>query len=157
MSYKVVLVEDEKITLEELLVSIHWQELGLDVVATADNGIKGEEIIRVLSPDIVVTDIQLPGQDGLTMISHFPNVFSIILSGHTDFVYAKKAIQLGVINYMEKPIDNTELILSLKKAIERIEKSTEKETEEALFTLPEEVSNHTINMAIQFIKEHYYD
>ncbi len=155
MSYKVILVEDEKITLEELTLTIPWKSLGLEIIGTAENGISGEEMIRSLKPDIVITDIQLPGQDGLTMISHTPDIFAIILSGHTDFIYAKKAIQLGVINYMEKPIDNEELIASLKKAIERIEESDDKKEEKELFQLPEEVSNHSINMAIHYIKEHF--
>lgn len=153
MSYKVILVEDELITLEELQVTIPWQELGLEVIATADDGLKGEKLIKELKPDIIVTDIRLPGQDGLTMLSHVPEPFAIILSGHTDFKYAKMAIQLGVINYMEKPIDNDELIASLKKAIERIEERGCEEEE--LFKLPDNVQNHNINMAIEYIKEHY--
>ncbi len=153
MSYKVILVEDEIITLEELKISIPWKELNLEVIATADNGITGENIIKELSPDIIVTDIRLPGQDGLSMLSHTPGPFAIILSGHTDFKYTKQAIQLGVINYMEKPIDNDELIASLKKAIERIEERGGEE--EDLFELPDSVQNHYINMAIEFIKDHY--
>lgn len=153
MSYKVVLVEDEQITLEELKVSIPWKDLNLEVIATADDGLMGEKIIKDLSPDIIVTDIRLPGQDGLEMLSHTPGPFAIILSGHTDFKYAKQAIQLGVINYMEKPIDNEELIGSLKKAIERIEERGNED--EDLFALPDSVQNHNINMAIEYIKEHY--
>ncbi len=155
MSYKVIVVEDEKITLEELIVSIPWKELGLEVIATAEDGIAGEKLIKDLKPDIVVTDIRLPGQDGLNMLSHAPGPFAIILSGHTDFAYAKKAIQLGVINYMEKPIDNEELITTLNKAIERIEENTEATEEEDLFPLPQSCQNHNINMAIEYIKEHY--
>ncbi len=155
MSYKVVVVEDEKITLEELIVSIPWKDLDLEVIATAEDGIAGEKLIKELNPDIIVTDIRLPGQDGLTMLSHTPGPFAIILSGHTDFAYAKKAIQLGVINYMEKPIDNDELITTLKKAIERIEDGKEDKEDDELFPLPSSCQNHNINMAIEYIREHY--
>ena len=65
---KVVLVEDEEIVLRELEETIDWEGLGLEVVGTAKDGIEGENMIKALSPDIVVTDIKLPGKNGLQMI-----------------------------------------------------------------------------------------
>ena len=65
---KVVLVEDEEIVLKELVETIGWEGLGMEVVGTAMDGIEGENLIRHLSPDIVVTDIKLPGKNGLQMI-----------------------------------------------------------------------------------------
>ena len=86
--YRVVLVEDEEIVLRELVETIDWAGLGMEVIGTAGDGIEGEEKIRTLSPDIVVTDIRLPGKDGLKMIEDASVANGIILSGYTDFEYS---------------------------------------------------------------------
>ena len=101
---KVVLVEDEEIVLRELEETIDWEGLGLEVVGTAKDGIEGENMIKALSPDIVVTDIKLPGKTGLQMIEDAAVTNGIILSGYTDFEFTKRAIRLGVFDYLEKPV-----------------------------------------------------
>ena len=97
---KVVLVEDEEIVLRELEETIDWEGLGLEVVGTAKDGIEGENMIKALSPDIVVTDIKLPGKNGLQMIEDAAVTNGIILSGYTDFEFTKRAIRLGVFDYL---------------------------------------------------------
>ena len=118
---KVVLVEDEEIVLRELENTINWESLGMEVVATASDGLEGEKKIRAYLPDIVVTDIKLPGKDGLKMIEDAAVTNGIILSGYTDFEYTKRAIQLGVFDYIEKPVDDNELINVLSKLRTRID------------------------------------
>ncbi|WP_293893203.1 response regulator, partial [Sphaerochaeta sp. UBA5856] len=109
MSYSVVFVEDEQIVREEIVSSIRWELLGLELVGTAADGMEGEQLIKRVEPDIVITDIRLPAQDGLAMLSHCPVNHAIILTGHTDFSYMKQAIRLGVFDYLLKPIDDEEL------------------------------------------------
>ena len=116
---KVVLVEDEEIVLRELEETIDWEGLGLEVVGTAKDGIEGENMIKALSPDIVVTDIKLPGKTGLQMIEDAAVTNGIILSGYTDFEFTKRAIRLGVFDYLEKPVDDDELEASLKTLAEK--------------------------------------
>ena len=97
-----IIVEDEMFTLRELKETINWENLGLNLIGTANNGKAGEALIKELNPDIVITDIRLPGQDGLEMLEKAPVQGAIILSGHTNFSYTRKAIQLGVFDYLDR-------------------------------------------------------
>lgn len=157
--FGVVLVEDEDLILEELTVTIPWQAIGLEVLGTAGNGIDGERMIRELDPDIVVTDIRLPGKTGLEMLEDSAVEHAVILSGYTDFSYMQKAIRLGVFDYLQKPVDSDELIATLEKLRDMIAED-EKSREGIIgsndgIALPDKVHNHTIRMAIDFIGENY--
>ena len=155
---KVVLVEDEEIVLRELENTINWESLGMEVVATASDGLEGEKKIRAYIPDIVVTDIKLPGKDGLKMIEDAAVTNGIILSGYTDFEYTKRAIQLGVFDYIEKPVDDNELINVLSKLRTRIdeeEKDIDSISSSGMIKLKENVSNHSVSMAIEYINRNY--
>ena len=159
--YTVALVEDERIMLDELLLTIPWEELGLEVCGTAMNGLDGEKLLKRELPDIVITDIRLPGQDGLEMLEKAEVDYAIILSGHTDFSYTRKAIQLGVFDYLEKPYDDEELIETIRKLIRKIDEETpsaviENPTPaEDILKLPDNIQNHTVRSAIHFIEKHY--
>ncbi|MGI6433635.1 MAG: response regulator transcription factor [Sphaerochaetaceae bacterium] len=158
MSYTVVLVEDEIFTLMELQQSPLWQELGLKLIGSATDGIQGEALIKETEPDIVIADIRLPGQDGLTMISKSPVSYAIILSGHSDFTYMQKAIRLGVFDYLLKPIDDAALEQTL---IALIEKLAEENADVALLGpgQPLNLVTHThsqlVNAAIARIRDTY--
>ena len=155
---KVVLVEDEEIVLRELEETIDWEGLGLEVVGTAKDGIEGENMIKALSPDIVVTDIKLPGKNGLQMIEDAAVTNGIILSGYTDFEFTKRAIRLGVFDYLEKPVDDDELEASLKTLAIRIvedEKDMDSISDGCRIVLKEDVQNHWIKVAIEYIGKNY--
>ena len=155
---KVVLVEDEEIVLRELEETIDWEGLGLEVVGTAKDGIEGENMIKDLSPDIVVTDIKLPGKNGLQMIEDAAVTNGIILSGYTDFEFTKRAIRLGVFDYLEKPVDDDELEASLKTLAIRIiedEKDMDSISDGCRIVLKEDVQSHWIKVAIEYIGKNY--
>ena len=155
---KVVLVEDEEIVLRELEETIDWEGLGLEVVGTAKDGIEGENMIKTLSPDIVVTDIKLPGKNGLQMIEDAAVTNGIILSGYTDFEFTKRAIRLGVFDYLEKPVDDDELEASLKTLAIRIiedEKDMDSISDGCRIVLKEDVQSHWIKVAIEYIGKNY--
>ena len=155
---KVVLVEDEEIVLRELEETIDWEGLGLEVVGTAKDGIEGENMIKALSPDIVVTDIKLPGKNGLQMIEDAAVTNGIILSGYTDFEFTKRAIRLGVFDYLEKPVDDDELEASLKTLAIRIiedEKDMDSISDGCSIVLKEDVQSHWIKVAIEYIGKNY--
>jgi len=164
MSYTVVFVEDEKIVRDEIVSSIRWKLLGLVLLGTAGDGLEGEKLIKELEPDIVLTDIRLPGLDGLAMLSRCPVNHAIILSGHSDFNYMKQAIRLGVFDYLLKPVDDEELEETLSKLVKKIEeedrdfeqmKQDKKASAAELITLPRNVNNHVIDNTIAFIAENY--
>ncbi len=122
--YKVMLVDDEKLILNGIRQIIDWEKLGLEVVAMATNG---EEAIKAFKEEpvaIVITDINMPKVDGLTMIKEMKaireNVKFIILSGHDEFKYAREAIKLEVEGYILKPIDEEELEKILEDTIKKL-------------------------------------
>ena len=156
----VILVEDEVLILEELKVSIPWKEYGFEVLGTAGNGIDGERIIEELDPDIVITDIRLPGKTGLEMLEAASVEHGIILSGYTDFNYMQKAIRLGVFDYLQKPIDSRQFHETLSGLVEKMRQEDQaierlKTSDPELIALPRNVGNHVINSVIAFIAANY--
>ena len=118
--YKVVIIEDELVIRKGLMYSIPWEMYDCTVVGEADNGQDGMKIIQELQPDIAVVDINIPILDGLHMLEQTPEMKKlsiIIISGSSRFDYAKKAIQLGVVRYLSKPIEREELLDAVKEAI----------------------------------------
>ncbi len=115
MRIKVLVVEDEKLVRDEILLTTPWEDFDCEVIGSAENGLEGEEMIRNLKPDLVVTDIRMPGQDGINMLKNAPPPAALILTGYSDFSYARQAIRLGVKDYITKPVDDDEFYAALKK------------------------------------------
>lgn len=112
--YKVIIVDDEKQIVDGLCKMIKWSEFGFSVCATARNGLEAIPLIKSHKPDLVMTDVRMPIMDGLKMLQHVRENISedmefIILSGFSEFQYAKKALQYSVKSYVLKPIDEAEL------------------------------------------------
>lgn len=122
--YKLLIVEDNEIIRNSLAMRVAAMPLPLEIAGQAENGVQGFEEIERLCPDIVLTDIKMPVADAFYMIERcqtlFPNIRFIIISGYDDFEYLKKSIQLSVVNYLLKPVDEEELAATLRKTIEQI-------------------------------------
>ncbi len=159
MSCTVLIVEDEAPSRKELAETTPWAELGCSLVGAAADGLEGEAMIRSLEPDIVITDIRLPGQDGLEMLSRCCVSHAIILSGYTDFGYTRRAIQLGVWDYLEKPVSSEELNEAIRSLVRQLDKEEEGlgalRGDNALIELPHSVGNHIINSVIAYIASNY--
>ena len=120
---KVLIADDEERICKLIQILAPWQALGMEVCATASNGIEALDLIRSKKPDILITDIRMPGCDGLTLISRArelqPDLEMIIISGYAHFEYARTSIQCGVSDYLLKPINKAELEASLRKCARR--------------------------------------
>lgn len=107
--YKVLLVDDEPIIVEGLSRSIPWERWNCRVVATANDGTEGKNLIEKERPDIVFMDICMPEMNGLQMIaalnSQFPDLEVSVLTGYRDFEYAKEAIRLGVTRFFAEAVE----------------------------------------------------
>lgn len=131
--YRLVVIDDEYIVVEGIKAMIARQKLDYTVVGAAYDGIHGLEVVRECQPDLVITDIRIPGLDGLSLIEaareDCPNTFFVVISGYTEFEYAQRALALGVKGYIDKPIS----MEKLNNVLQRIEKerarSEEKYTE----------------------------
>lgn len=110
---KVMIADDEKKICQLILHLIDWEKMGMEVAAVAHNGVEALEMIGKIRPDIVISDIRMPGCDGLEMIrlaqEKHRDISFIIISGYQQFEYAKRAIQYGVKDYLLKPIRQREL------------------------------------------------
>lgn len=116
----IVIIDDDLNLLDGMRESIPWHELNVKWVGDAIDGREGLRIIRELTPDIVLTDINMPEMNGLDMISvlreeGFNGKF-IVLSGYADFEYARQAVRLQVDDYLSKPIT----LNSLQKVFTRV-------------------------------------
>lgn len=117
----ILLVDDETYVTESLELTIPWGELGVTTVLRAASGKEALEIMEENAVDIVVTDIRMPGMSGLDLIAEVSKRWShircILLTGHSDFDYAKKAIQLQAADYILKPVNDDEFMGSVSAAI----------------------------------------
>lgn len=121
--HRLVIIDDEQIVIEGIRAIIKREELPCDVVGSAGDGIEGRNVIREKEPDLVITDIRIPGIDGLSLIEEMreflPDTCFIVISGYTEFQYAQKALKLGVLDYIDKPVT----IAKLKEAIRRVDEA----------------------------------
>ena len=130
---RVVIADDEERICQLILALGEWQRVGLEVVGTAQNGPDALELVRSLAPDILITDIRMPGCDGLKVVEEahrlMPELEVIVISGYAQFDYAQTAIRFGVGEYLLKPINREALNHSLEKMVERCRARQRKETD----------------------------
>jgi|GEM_PF-387418 Response regulator containing CheY-like receiver domain and AraC-type DNA-binding domain len=124
--YRVLLVDDEPFAIEGLQLLIDWEKNGFEVESVCGDGEEAARLIRESKPDLVVTDIRMPSMDGLELITqmrlegHKQTKF-VVMSGYSDFEYARRALQLGVSHYLTKPImsdEADEVLESLNRVME---------------------------------------
>jgi two-component system, response regulator YesN len=122
---KAVIFDDEYIVLQGLQMMIDWSKYGIELVGTATNGYAAIDLVETHSPDIVFTDIRMPGMDGLQVVEKIlaaaPEIICIVFSGFNEFEYVKKALKLGVSDYLEKPITIPMMEETLKRTLEKIQ------------------------------------
>ena len=121
--YRVVIVDDEPVIVEGLSKGIEWEKWNCKVAGTAGSSAEGIRVIRSVRPDLLITDISMPGEDGLVMIaalrSEFPDMQVSILTGYREFDYAKRALELGVTRFLLKPSKFAELEEAITAMTER--------------------------------------
>ncbi|MHB8130343.1 MAG: response regulator transcription factor [Mobilitalea sp.] len=162
--YKVVIIDDEPIIVEGITRMISWDQFQCKIVAAANDGIEGAEIIRKYQPHIVITDISMPDMDGLSMIAGLKSEFSdmeiSILTGYRKFEYAQKAIKLGVTRFLLKPSSMEEIeeaitamvhSLQIKNILPEKENVPRQEADK----LDNEASNFIVNNAIKYLELNY--
>lgn len=137
---KIFLVEDEVVIRKAIKNSIDWEKEGYQFVGEASDGELAYPMILKEKPDILITDIKMPFMNGLELSrmikQELPDIKILILSGYDDFEYAKEAIQIGVTDYLLKPISSEKLLQVLQKLNEQIKQ--EREERELLKSYQEE-------------------
>lgn len=122
---KVLLVDDEPNVRHGVKMMIPWEKLGYKVIGEGEDGDDGLAKMIIMKPDVVIADVKMPGMTGIEMIQAAKNSgFSgkcLILSGYSDFTYAKEAMALGVKGFILKPVDEEELIEALRNLRKEIQ------------------------------------
>lgn len=147
---KVLIVDDEPFVREGLKMIIPWNDLGFSICGEGIDGKDGLQKILEQDPDLVLMDIKMPGLYGIDVVKaareggHMGKY--IMLTGYSDFEYAKTSITLGVSDYILKPIDEDELIAAITKIKQAIEKenSIKKHVENSERVLRQEVLRNLI-------------
>lgn len=126
---RVVIADDEVKVCKLICGLIDWKTVDMEIVGVANNGIEALELIKTLQPDLMITDIRMPGCDGLELINRGKQIKKdidfIIISGYNHFEYAQSAIKYGVSDYLLKPIKKNELLDTLNRIREKYRQRTE--------------------------------
>lgn len=153
--YKVLLVDDERIILEGISSMVDWQTHGAELAGTARNGIEALDFIEKHKPDIVISDIKMPGMDGLQLVEKahelYPETAFILLSGFSEFDYARTAMQYGVKHYLLKPCNENAIIEALLEAMEELQ--GQRNREEVMLSIQTELAKVLPHAKEQFLKE----
>lgn len=149
-----VLVADDEINICQLIkYLVNWDELNLELCGIAYNGVEAFEAIQRLRPQIVISDIRMSGMDGISLLEKIRaegiDCPFILVSGYRQFEYAQRAIQLGVTDYIVKPIKKKELNDALRKAIDvpDTQNDLQEERQERQLNLEQSVRKNLENLA----------
>lgn len=110
---RLMIVDDEYLIRQYIRNCINWEEIGYMIVGELGSAQGALHLVEELQPDVVLTDICMPGLDGLSFSELLkelnPHVRVIAITGYNDFEYAQRGIRVGLDNYLLKPIDEDEL------------------------------------------------
>ena len=116
---KLIIADDERIIRETISTIIDWKQYDIELVGLCKNGLEAYDMILDETPDIVLTDIRMPGMDGLELIRRISetdlNTQFIILSGYGEFEYAKMAMKYGIRHYLLKPCSEAQILESIQE------------------------------------------
>lgn len=119
MSFRVLVAEDEDFIRRGIIYSLNWHKLGCGQVEEARNGLEALEKIQSGQFDLVLMDINMPMLNGLDVLERTCQEFgyvAVLITGYSDFEYAKRAIHCGSVDYLLKPVDIGELEAAVEKA-----------------------------------------
>lgn len=122
--YSLLVVDDESLVRKSIVKIIDWFSLGFCNIYEAEDGIEALETCRKCKIDLVLTDIVMPFMDGIELTkilaAEFPEINIVILTGHEDFEYAKQSVDLGVRNYILKPVGAANLYAKMQEICHKL-------------------------------------
>lgn len=173
--YDIVIIDDEKWIRTLITKLLPYDEFPIKVIGEAEDGRDGLEVLKRKRPDIVLTDIRMPLLSGLDLIGAIneilPKTEIIIISGFDNFEYAQKALKLGVLDFLLKPVEEDDLKKAVGKAVTSLqekasmrneamllEKKVKRLSMEYISVTTDEftnVNNPKIKKALKFIQDNY--
>ncbi len=152
--FKVLIADDEYTIREGLYATLDWVALQCEVIGLAKDGNEAIALIKRTQPDIVISDIRMPGIDGLQVAEAAwiinPQIKIILLSGYNEFEYAKQALQLGVVDFLLKPTVYEEVRETIRNTVHTI--MIERRQHEELAKDKNEFANQIVSLRQNFLK-----
>jgi two-component system response regulator YesN len=152
--YKLIIVDDEAVVRNGLKTTINWKDHGFELIGDYTNGREAWEAVEQHKPDLVISDICMPFMDGLELSSlimtNYPYIKVIILTGYDEFEYAQQAVRLKVSDFILKPITAQEMRKQLDKA--KLEMDEQMQIREDISKL-----YNQLNQSLPFLKERFLE
>ena len=146
--YRVILADDEKWSIYGLMKLIRWEDFDCEIIGTAEDGLTALRLCRELRPDLLITDIRMPGMDGLelarALAMELPEVTTIMVTGYSDLSYAQRAVRLGVFDYLLKQISASELETSVKRFVAHAKELSRRSLSGLYFSLFDDGNTGTV-------------
>lgn len=158
---QLLIVDDEAHVVDRLALTVDWKSIGIDHVYKAYSGQEAIEQLHQFSIDIVITDIRMPGMSGLQLISEidrqWPKTKSILLSGYSEFTYAKQAMQFQTEDYLLKPVKNEDLLATVARVLRKLEREWEEviSSQRMTYTLKEHLPLLRANLLHELLQGKY--
>ncbi|MRN55958.1 response regulator transcription factor [Paenibacillus monticola] len=159
---KVMIADDEEVIRRGLAKITSRMDLEVEVIGSYGNGQEAWEHLAKLGPediDLLITDIKMPRMDGFKLIEQvrgsMKNVSIAVLSGFSEFEYARRAIRHGVLDYLLKPIDKTQLYELLKRVDEEKKKPPEPEREQIVIQAAEGGEHYVVEQTKIILEKEY--
>ncbi len=134
-----LVVDDEIYALKGITQGIEWDDLPIGAILEAENVEQAKRHLQTSKVDLVISDIEMPGANGIELLKYMrevaPSALTIFLTGHARFEYAREALQYGCFDYVLKPVDHDVLKEIVRRAIEEIERRREQEAFEETLEL----------------------
>ena len=158
MMFKVAVFDDNPLILKSIASTIKWDKLDCVVEGTAENGNDAFKILKEKSIDIIISDIKMPGMDGLSLVKKFYEMGQhakiILITVFQEFELARQAVHLGVFDMLTKPLSNESICASVSRAVKLLKEESGNQPEVMPFSAPENASS-LVRHAIEHLNRHY--
>ena len=155
---KVLVVDDEPVVRRGIVLGVDWSSMGCVIVGEAANGQEGILAVERYNPNLIITDVRMPGMDGIAMMNELRRrgcrAHAILLTAYSDFKYARAALQFGADDYLLKPFKNQELVNAIDR-VQRKEQSLSDMSRVDTLPLAKGDKSKYVLQAMNYIAQHY--
>ena len=159
---KLLVADDERILREAVCYLIDWKSIGIELAASCKNGREAYEEACRTKPDIILTDIKMPGLSGLDLVEKLSEpgrvLEFILLTGYADFEYAHRALSHRVHHYLLKPCNEQQIIEAVQQAAQSIYTRRQlQQMEPTCAGVARPEYSETVQKVVDYLEKHYSD
>ena len=120
----ILIVDDQQAVIESLKREVPWPEIPVEKIYTANSAREARMVIRNFDVDVLLTDIEMPEEDGLSLFrwmrQEYPHIEGVFITAHADFQYAQEAIHMGGFDYILQPFRAEDVVVTLRRVAEKL-------------------------------------